>query len=153
MGESKSYERVAWVDRFQKPSTAKLREALPAATKSIFDAIRKRLNELSGVKEDLSWYGDSWHWVLEYRTRHSNEPLALLIPCPTDLQLALPLDREFTRSLPIQRMKRAIRDGLELAQEPFDTRWGVWTLAAGTMLDDLQDLVELKLSHLSKRAG
>jgi hypothetical protein len=101
----------------------------------------------------LAWYGDCWRWSIEFRTRLSKDPLAVLIPCPQDLQLALPLDREFTSSLPIKRMKRAVRDGLELAQEPFDTRWGVWSLAGSSLLDDLQDLIELKLTHLRKRAG
>lgn len=153
MGERKAFQRVPWTDRFQKPTPQRLRESLPKASQSLFDAIRRRLVELPGVKEDLIWYGDSWHWALEYRTKRSPQPLAVLVPCPQDLQLALHLDQEFVRSLPVQRMKRSIRDGLELAQEPFDTRWGVWSLAGVSMLDDLQNLVEMKLSHLSKRAG
>ena len=153
MPSSHSYDRPAWADRFQKPTVRQLREELPAAARHLLDPVRKHLLELDNVREDLAWYGDCWHWCMEYRTRLSRDPLAVIIPCPSDLQLALPLDREFTNSLPIKRMKRAIRDGLELAQEPFDTRWGVWSLAGTSLLDDLQDLIELKLNHLAKRAG
>jgi len=120
--------------------------------RALFDAARKHLLEQDGVTESFAWYGECWHWSLEYRTRLSPEPLAVVIPSPADLQLALPLEPEFMESLPLKRMKRAIRDGLELAQEPFHTRWGVWSLAS-TVLDDLQDLIEMKLNHLAKRAG
>jgi hypothetical protein len=147
------YNRLIWSDRFQTPTIRQLREALKANTRPVFDAARKRLLEIEGVREELVWYGECWHWSIEFRIRLSREPLAVLIPSPTDLQLALPLDREFTSSLPIKRMKRAVRDGLELAQEPFDTRWGVWSLTGASLLDDLQDLIELKLRHLGKRAG
>src|SRR5262245_29519648 len=153
MGNSDSYVRPSWLDRFQKPTARQLREAMPNAARHVFDAARKRLLDLDNVQEDLTWFGDCWYWSFEYRTRLSKEPLAVLIPSPHDLQLALPLDREFTSSLPIKRMKRAVRDGLELAQEPFDTRWGIWSLTGNGLLDDLQDLIELKLSHLKKRAG
>jgi hypothetical protein len=88
-----------------------------------------------------------------YRTRLSEDPLAVLIPAPGNLQVAIPLDREFARSLPTQRMTRALREGLELAQDPFDTRWGVWHIQAAAIVDDVLDLVELKLRHLGLRAG
>ena len=51
------------------------------------------------------------------------------------------------------RVGDLVRDGLELAQEPFDTRWSLWSLAGVSLLDDLQDLIELKLKHLAKRVG
>jgi hypothetical protein len=119
----------------------------------MFDAARMRLLDLEGVQESAAWYGESWHWTIEYRVDQADEPLALLVPSPIDLQLAVPLDREFTETLPMSRMSRALRDGLELAQEPFDTRWGIWSVHSAGLLDSLQDLVERKLRHLTKRAG
>jgi hypothetical protein len=153
MPGSKSYERLSWSDRFQQPTARQLRDGLPASAKHVFDAVRKRLADIEGIQESLVWYGDCWRWSIEYRTRLSKEPLAVVIPCPQDLQLAVLLEREFASTLPIKRMKRAVRDGLDLAREPFDTRWGIWSLAGSTMLEDLQDLIELKLTHLRKRAG
>lgn len=147
------YDRLCWVDRFAKPTAKELREPMAGDVKRVYDSVRKHLLMLDGVREELVWYGECWRWCLEYRTRLSPDPLAVIVPSPQDLQLALPLDTEFTSSLPIKRMKRVVRDGLELAQEPFDTRWGVWSLGGNGLLDELQDLIELKLTHLRKRAG
>jgi hypothetical protein len=52
-----------------------------------------------------------------------------------------------------RRLKRAVRDGLELAREPFNTNWAVWSVTAVSMLDDLFDLVERKLQYMARRAG
>lgn len=147
------YQRLAWTDRFRQPTLRELRLGLEPDARSLFDAMHKYLVQLDGVKERLAWYGDCWQWSIEYRTRLSDDPLAVIVPSPTDLQLALPLEREFANAVPVKRMKRAIRDGLELAREPFDTRWGVWSITAVNLIDDLQDLIELKLRHLAKRAG
>ncbi len=108
---------------------------------------------MEGATEGFTWHGACWRWTIEYHTEHSDEPLALLVPSPIDLQLAVPLEREFVRSLPQRRMTRSIRDGIGLAQDPFDTRWGVWSIQSGSMLDDLADLIELKLRHQGRRAG
>ncbi len=157
--KSVSYDRLAWADRFQKPTIATLRDALSANARHHFDNIYKRMLELENVREDLTWYGDCWKWSIEFRMHTSKppqDPLVVLVPCPGDFQIALPLDKEFAQSLPLKRMKRAVRDGLELAQEPFDTRWGVWSIGAiggANLLEDLQDLIEMKRKHLAKRAG
>src|SRR5688572_9541801 len=113
MRGSDPYSRMIWSERFQTPDVKRLREGLSASARHVFDAARKRILEIDGIREDLAWHGDCWRWTIEYRTRLSREPLAVLIPSPEDLQLALPLDREFTSSLPTKRMKRALRDGLE----------------------------------------
>ena len=153
MATTKAYDRPAWEDRFNRPRVAKLRAALDADAAKLFDHLREHLLALEEVSEDLAWHGDCWRWTVEYRTEHSEEPLAVLVPSPADLQLAVPLEPEFIRSLPMRRMKRALRDGVGLAQEPFDTRWGVWSVQAEGLLDDLVDLVETKLRHQAKRAG
>ncbi len=150
---STGYDRNAWEDRFQEPSVEKLRAGLKAPAPKLFDAMRKHLLSLEGVRESAAWRGDCWRWTLEYRTRLSTEPLAVLVPSPSDLQIAVPLEREFVRSLSVRRMKRGLRDGLGLAQDPFDTRWGVWSIPAAGVLEDVVDLVELKLRHLAKQAG
>jgi hypothetical protein len=148
-----SYQRVAWTDRFNTPTIAQLREGLPAQSRHLFDQLRRRITELDDVRESFAWHGDCWHWTLEYHTRHSDEPLALVVPSPTDLQLAMPVTREFSKLLATRRLKRAVRDGLDLVAEPFDNRWGVWSINVSSVLDDLQDIIELRLSQLAKRAG
>lgn len=154
MRQRKGFERPPpWTDRFRSPSSADLRDALRPQSKPLFDLLRKHLQQIEGVRESVAWYGDCWHWSLEYRTRLTAEPLAVLVPAPHDLQLALPMDQEFSRTLPLQRLKRAVRDGLDLVQEPYNSRWGVWSINSATLIDELQDLVELKLAHLAKAAG
>jgi hypothetical protein len=154
MSSHKGFHRPpAWSDRFRSPSPDALREGLRVQSRTHFDQLRAHLQRLEGVRETIVWYGDCWHWSLEYRTRLAAEPLAVLVPSPTELQLALPMDREFTRSLPMQRLKRAVRDGLDLVQEPYNSRWGVWSITSTTIIDDLQDLIEMKLAHLAKAAG
>jgi hypothetical protein len=147
------YVRIPWEDRFNRPSLKHLRDGLPARARPIFDRCRKHLLGLEDVSETMSWRGESWKWTIEYLTKHTTEPLCLLVPSPQDLQLAVPLDREFVNSLSINRMKRAVRDGLELAREPFDTRWAIWSLQAGNLVDDLQVVVVSKLRHLSRAVG
>lgn len=141
------YERAAWTDRFNAPSVKALRQGLPAPARPLFDRVHRCMTGLDGVEETFSWYGEGWNWTIEYRTKHCDDPLAVIIPAPTDLQLAVPMDLDFSRSLPVKRMKRAVRDGLELAQEPFDTRWAVWSLIANGLVEDLEGLVEQKLKH------
>lgn len=149
---TKHHGRIAWEDRFSQPTVPGLREELPLPAAKLFDQLRQRVLDLDGIKETFSWRGPCWRWTVEFHTACSPEPLALVIPSPTDLQLAIPLDREFTRSLPVRRMKRAVRDGLELAQDPFDTRWGVWSLQSEGLLEDLQELIDLKLRYVSSSA-
>ena len=147
------YERAAWEDRFNRPTIGALRASLSSAAAKLFTQLRRHLLALDGVTEGFSWHGDCWRWTIEYYTDHSDEPLALLVPSPTDLQLAMPLEREFVRSLPMRRMKRSVREGIGLAQDPFDTRWGVWSIQSEGLLEDLTDLIEHKLRDQARRAG
>ncbi len=147
------YERAAWEDRFNRPTIEALRASLSSAAAKLLTQLRRHLLALDGVTEGFSWHGDCWRWTIEYYTDHSDEPLALLVPSPTDLQLAMPLEREFVRSLSMRRMKRSVREGIGLAQDPFDTRWGVWSIQSEGLLEDLTDLIEHKLRDQARRAG
>jgi len=153
MPESRTYERTAWEDRFNPPTAERLRAGLHGKPRKLFDQLRRHLLELDGVTESFGWRGDCWRWTVEYRTKRGEEPLAIVIPSPLDLQLAVPMDRKFARSLTARRMKRAVRDGVDLAQDPFDTHWGVWSIQATNLLEDVVDLVELKLRHEAKQVG
>ena len=143
------YDRLAWQDRFNEPTPDDLRRGLPVPSGRTFDRVRRHLRKIEGVLEDVGWYGPSWCWAVEYRLSARATPFAILIASPFDLQLAMPLEEAFIMSLPLKRMKRAIRDGLDLAQDPFDTNWGVWSLAPDGLIDDLKDLVDRRIQHLS----
>jgi hypothetical protein len=153
MAGTTAYEKFAWEDRFNRPTVRRLRAGLHGKPAELFDLLRRHLLELGGVTEGYAWRGDCWRWTIEYRTKLSEEPLAIVIPSPQDLQLAVPMERKFARSLAGRRMKRAVRDGVDLAQDPFDTRWGIWSIQAEGLLEDVVDLIELKLRHEAKQVG
>jgi hypothetical protein len=153
MDGSTTYDRLAWEDRFNRPTARRLRAGLDGKAAKLFDQLRRHLLELDGVTEGYAWRGDCWRWTIEYRTKLSKDPLAIVIPSPLDLQVAVPMEREFVRTMATRRMKRAMRDGVDLAQEPFDTRWGVWSITAEGLLEDVIDLIELKLRHGAKQVG
>ncbi len=149
----RGYERSAWEDRFNRPTVELLRAGVRGQPRRLFDSLHRQLGDLDEVTVDLAWHGACWRWTIEYRTSLAEEPLAVLIPSPDNLQVAMPLDRDFVSSLPLGRMTRALRDGLNLAQEPFDTRWGIWSIGASGLVDDVMDLVERKLRHLARQVG
>jgi hypothetical protein len=153
MVSPKGYERSAWEDRFNRPTVDLLKIPLGEVVAKRFNYLRRDLRSLEGVTESFAWRGYCWRWTIEFHTAHSDEPLAVLVPSPTDLQLAVPLDRDFVRSLPQRGLKPSIRDGIGLAQDPFDTRWGVWSVHSVGLVEDLVDLVELKLRHLARQVG
>ncbi len=153
MAAARTYDRLAWEARFNQPTPDQLRAGLSPAAARLMDRVQRCLNQLDGVVVGLRWYGECWRWSIEYRTELSDEPLALLIPSPADLRLAVPLTREFLQALPTSRLPRTVRDGLELARESFDSRWGLWSLDSPIIVDNLVDLIESKLRHLAKQAG
>ena len=135
-------------DRFTEPNAEQLRDGLTRESLPLFDTLREHLLSLEGVTEQVAWYGISWRWSLEYRRSGDDDALAVLVPCPDDLRLAMPIDQGFINSLRKRQLKRAVRDGLELASEPFDTRWGVWSVPFANLVDDLRSLVNLKARYL-----
>lgn len=148
-----TYERPPWTDYFSEPKIAQLRGTFPEDVQPLFDKVQKKLCEVNGTTQKLKWFGDGWHWTIGYFTSQCDEPLTILIPNPADLQLAMPLNSTFMDSLKSDQIKKSLRDGLELALEPFDTRWAVWSIENETILADLLDFVALKRNHLSKIAG
>jgi len=149
---------LPWQDRFATPTAAQLRSPLKDDVGTLFDRLRQDLSKRPGVQESVVWYGLNWCWSLEYRSLPAKpsrgaadeQPLAVLVPSPTDLQLAMPVDQEFIQLLPVRRLKRSVRDGLELASEPFDTRWAVWSVVP-PLIDDLRDLLDRRVRHLAIR--
>jgi len=146
-------QRIAWVDRFKTPSVEQLRNDLPKQAAQFFDAMREGLRTFEGVSESFAWQGENWNWTLQYHINDREEPIAVLVPSPTDLQLAMPLDRQFIDTLPWTRLKRSVREGLELAREPYETRWAVWTLQFPNLIDDLLNIVSRRLDHLGKQSA
>src|SRR5690606_21673766 len=125
-----------------------LQSALSNEASALFDRLRNHLLSIDGVSEQVSWHGPCWRWSVQYSLGDSSEPLALLIPSPEDFQLAVPFEREVADALAKHPFKRAIRDGLDMAREPFDSRWCVWSVQFANLLDDLTTLIDMKHRHV-----
>jgi len=145
-------KRSPWQDEFNTPSIDDLRMDLPVPAAELFDATRDFLLEHGGLVEGRRWFGDCWFWTVAYFLEHEDadedEPVAIIVPAPDNLQVAAPLDQEFPDLLNTRRMKRAIRDGLDLATEPYSTHWAVWPVAAKNMLEDVTSLLGQRLNWL-----
>jgi hypothetical protein len=147
-----TYERMPWIDYFNQPSLKQLKSVLPDEPLNLFDLAYSKLAKLAGVTTDLKWYGDGWHWTVGFFTNQHESPLAILIPNPEDVQLAMSLDREFLDLLSPDQIKKSVRDGLELAKEPFDSNWALWSLDSAGMVNELLEVIDLKLKYLAKAA-
>lgn len=145
-------KRSSWKDEFNIPSVADLRGDLPAIAADLFDASRAGMLEFDALIEQPKWFGDCWFWTLAYflqgEATKEDKPLALIIPATEDLQIAAPLDEEFLGSLNTRRMKRAVRDGLELSTPPYSTRWAIWSIPAPNMLEDVMQIVKQRLAWM-----
>jgi hypothetical protein len=145
-------KRSPWQDEFNTPSIDDLRMDLPVPAAELFDATRDFLLGHGGLVEGRRWFGDCWFWTVAYFLEHEDadedEPVAIIVPAPDNLQVAAPLDQEFLDQLNTRRMKRAIRDGLDLATEPYSTHWAVWPVAAKNMLEDVTSLLGQRLNWL-----
>ena len=106
-----TYQRIPWTDYFCEPSINQLKAELTEDASRLFGAIRPKLTGMEGVTEKLKWFGDGWHWTIGYFTRNREDPLAVLIPNPTDLQLAMNVDREFINRLSNDQIKKSLREG------------------------------------------
>ncbi len=145
-------KRSPWQDEFNTPDVEELRMELPVPAAELFDAAREFFNGPAELKESVRWYGDCWFWTIAFfmdkEDTEEDDPVALLVPAPDNLQVAAPLDRDFLEQLNTRRMKRAIRDGLDLASDPYSTEWGVWPLTARNQLEDLISLFKQRLAWL-----
>lgn len=141
-----------WTNQFHMPTVTQLRSNLQAGAADFFDRARKALLKMEQLVEHPRWYGDCWFWSVGYfiesEMTEEDNPVALIIPAPEDLQLAMPLELAFMETLNVRRLKRAVRDGLELGQPPFHTNWGVWSLSAGNITDEVLGVVTARHAWL-----
>lgn len=144
---------AAWADRFNAPTVDRLVAGLAHVSTSPFRQARRMLHEVGLLNESVAWHGESWKWTVEFRAFTAGPCSAMLVPAPENVQLVIPVTREFLQALPMKRLKKAIREGLELASEPFDTHLAVWPLVAGPAMADLHDLLHRRVKHLARKTG
>ncbi len=78
------------------------------------------------------------------------EPLAIMIPAEENLQIATPLTHEFIDQLSTRRLKRFVRDGLELALPPHRTTWAIWSIPTPSAVEDVMPVIKSKQKYYSK---
>ena len=142
--------RPIWADQFNTPTVQSLRDDLAVTSTPLFDQLRTMFLGLDEIVESIRWFGDCWHWTIEYtlEDHHEDDAVGIIIPSPEDLQIAIPMTQDFHSTVPTKRMKRTIKDGFELATDPFHTSWGVWSVTSSGMIVDLGQLTKLKMKHL-----
>ena len=153
MSNTNHMQRPAWKDRFTEPTIEQIRDPLPEADQSLFDSFHQHVSGLKNLSHRLAWHGEGWYWTIEYVREGDEIPVAILIPAPEDVKVAMPIDPDFTRKISIPRLKRSIRDGLELSLDPFDAKWAVWSLQPGSFVDDLLNLVQRKIKFLASKSN
>ena len=137
---------IPWKDEYNTPTLKELRSGIQdEEMRNAFDLLRTKLLEIEEIEEHLEWKGDCWHWSFVYTLPSLKDPLALVICAPEDVQISMPLERHIAEAIPTRRMKRAIRDGLELAQEPFDTNWAVWSVTTKSSVPDIFQVVKHRI--------
>jgi len=141
--------RLPWTDRFTKPQIDELSAHYDSVTGNLFDAARRSVSEPEAVEERLEWQGLPWRWTLVFeRQGDPTRALAYLVPDPQSPKLSIPLTTEMIRLLPLKRMKKTIRDGIEMGNTINSTVWACWDLGSENQLDEILDILSRKLAYI-----
>ncbi len=145
--------RLAWEDRFRKPSVDDLLEPFNKPVRHLIDLARERLSGFDGMTEEVAWQGIPWRWTFVYRFRdEAPRAWAYLVPDPVKPQIALPLIPEVTETLRIKRLSRFIRDRIVFATQVNGVRWAQWEIASKGQLDEVLELAACKHTVLAASA-
>lgn len=136
-----------WTDEFNVPTVKGLRELLDPDSKKAFDKALSKIHSLGKIEEELRWFGDCWYWSVALMAENMEEPLAIIIPVAEDLQIATMLSHEFIDQLSTRRLKRFVRDGLELAMPPHQTNWAIWAIPTPVAVEDVMPVIKNKYKY------
>lgn len=137
--------RKAWEDRFRTPTADDLFDGLNKQFASLVETAREKLMAHPGVTESLSWQGLPWRWTLIYRQPQDNgRGWVYLVPDPTKPQIAMPLTAESVKVLPLNRLKKHVKDGVTQARLVDSVYWATWEITGKTQLAEILELVQHK---------
>tara|TARA_X000001036_G_scaffold29423_2_gene24304 strand:- start:5204 stop:5650 length:447 start_codon:yes stop_codon:yes gene_type:complete len=131
-----------WTDEFNAPTIAGLRKRILEDGKIAFDELTAQIQDLGEVTTEVLWFGDCWFWTVAFMTEKSEKPIAVIIPFEEDMQIASPLSHEFIDQLSTRRLKRFVRDGIELAMPPHETEWAVWSAHSPAAIEDIMPVIK-----------
>jgi hypothetical protein len=138
-----------WTDEFKNPSLDGLRKLVLLDAKKAFDKAKTKILALENVEVEVKWYGECWFWTIAFMSDFMEEPLAIMIPAEENLQIASPLTHEFIEQLSTRRLKRFVRDGLELAMPPHRTSWAVWSIPTPAAVEDVMPVLKAKQKYFA----
>ena len=136
-------------DEYNTPTVEGLRKLVLCDAKKAFDKALNKMHALGEVREELLWFGDCWYWTIALLSENFEDPLAIIIPFPEDLQIATTLTHEFIDQLSTRRLKRFVRDGLELAMVPHQTNWAIWSTPTPAAVEDVMPVIKNKFKFYS----
>ena len=136
-----------WTNEYNTPSIESLRKLVINDAKKSFDKSMSKIVGLENVTTDVKWYGECWYWTVAFMSDFLEEPLAILVPAEENLQIAAPLTHDFIEQLSTRRLKRFVRDGLELALPPHRTNWAVWSIPTPAAFEDVLPVIKSKQKY------
>lgn len=149
-----SSNRLPWADRFSKPEVGQLSAHYDGSTSALFDSARENVARQQAVEERLAWQGLPWRWTLVFE--HPSDPtraFAYLVPDPQSLKISVPLTPEMIQRLPLRRMKKTIRDGIETGNRINSVVWACWDIGSENQLDEILDIVQCKLAYIEEHGS
>ena len=163
-------QRKPWEDRFRVPTMSELRADLPNAPEApkYWDRMVEFLDGL-GCQSEVRWFGPTWRWCPAWMApglpAHTENIVGLIVPSPTDLQIALPSDQAFVESLPVKMVRAKIRESLSLTLPPYETHWAwtslvyhldgktTWTIERNQVMEDFLELIRRRLKFLTEQTA
>ncbi|MDP6541805.1 MAG: hypothetical protein QF444_00385 [Phycisphaerales bacterium] len=140
-----------WTDQFNTPTVDDLRKLVICDAKKAFDKACSKIESLGDFEVKPIWYGECWFWCVGLIPKDEVDPLAIIIPSPEDIQIATQLTHEFIEQLSTRRLKRFVRDGLELAMPPHDTDWAFWSIPTTKAVEDVMPVLKNKYNYYFKK--
>ncbi|MDP7009421.1 MAG: hypothetical protein QGI78_07610 [Phycisphaerales bacterium] len=140
-----------WTDEFNTPSLEDLRKLVINDAKKAFDKSVTKITALGEIETRPEWFGEGWFWSVSFYPEGADAPLAVLVPSPEDILLATQLPLAFIEQLSTRRLKRFVRDGLELAMPPHDTDWAYWLIPTPNAVEDVMPVLKNKYNYFHKQ--
>ncbi len=145
--------RRPWEDRWNQPTEPQLLEPIGEQHHKYFAHLMQLLDQFEGVRRTVVWYGRSWRWTIQYEVYdaegRSLGVLAYIIPRPESPQICISLTEAQVAKLPMRRLNRYIRDGIQAAKAAVTTHWATWSPTAMTEAEQLHDLLKRKHKFLT----
>jgi len=143
---SQETHHLPWYNRWAQPSLEELIAPLSTARKATFDTLIKELDQVKELNRSLDWYGPGWHWALAYTFKDEEAGdlgvLCYIVPNPEATEIVVPLADEHIEKLPIKRLNKLIREGIDVAKCAVETHWAAWSPVNQSEVNHVLDLLK-----------